>query len=172
MTQCKGLKKQLDEDGDVSVEIAGREIVVSPKIVCFVSKEDRCRGPICAAVFKSMLRDESVKAISCGLDADDGGQIDALTADILAEAGYIKQEKRGTLRSSKVDYSILRFCVSVIADDDDTAMRLIIDCPDLASKIRCLQGPIEPAASICEEEYRRVLGDAEDRIGKMTGKLE
>ena len=155
-------------DAAAAEEAAGIRIAVAPEIVCFVSREDRCRGPICSAVYQS-AGDGSRKAVSCGLDAEDCGDVPPLTIEVLREAGYIDPENTAAPRSRRADPAVLECCHAVYAVDEEIAMRLILGYPQLASKIRCLGGQIAPAAFDTADEYRRVLKEAEKLIGGLTG---
>lgn len=145
---------------------------VEPDIICFVSDKDRCRGPVCAAVYRFLSgRDEGdaprPAAFSCGISACDGDDIPELTLDVLREAGYAKADEKVRIRARKAERLLIENCRYAVAADDSVAMRLMFDFPESASKIRCFCEEIRPAESETIDEYRRVLRDAEDRLRKM-----
>ena len=144
---------------------------VRPEIICFVSKDDVCRGPVCAAVFNKLSGGENGirKAFSCGVDVSRGRPISFLAADALITAGYIGKDEVSSFFSRPASRAVLENSDIIAAVDENTAMKLMIGFPGLASRIRCFSEDITPPGSETSGEYRRIIVEAEDRIRQMFG---
>ena len=158
-------------EAEPETESAGTDAAGLPEIVCFVSSRDVCRGPVCAAVYNALAKERGCvkKAMSCGIDAEDGAPVSMLALRALKESGYLCEGDNGTHHSMRVSRLMAECSEAVIAVDDDIAMKLMFAFPDLASKIRCLSEPLNAPADDTAEKYIYLVMEAERLIKTMTG---
>ena len=133
-------------------DIITQKTYMSQRQICFISRHDRVRGPICAAVFNYLASARlDVRAISAGIDAVAGFHIDLLTSKVLKERGILSNDH--IILTDRFDNRFAGRCERLIGVDKEITSRAMSFCPSAALRISSMAEDVLPPKKYELSEY-------------------
>ncbi len=148
-----------------SDKLMTQKTFMSQQEICFVSRYDRVRGPICAAVFNYLASKMEIKAVSAGIDATAGFPVDTLTSQALKERGMLPKER--ILLTERFDKRHAGAYERLIGVDNDITMRVMSSCPSFALKLSSMAQDVLPPKRYELSEYFVVIDRVQSLLKMM-----
>ncbi|MGI6742053.1 MAG: hypothetical protein ACOX4O_00110 [Eubacteriales bacterium] len=132
-------------------DLITQKTFVSQRQICFVSRHDRVRGPICAAVFNHLASKLEVRALSAGIDAAAGFPVDTLTSEALKERGILSNER--FILTERFDKRFAGTCERLIGVDKEITRRAMTACPSAVLRLSSMIEDVLPPKRYEISEY-------------------